>query len=409
MKNPKSEIRNPKLNDMTDKMIKIAGVRFRENWKVYDFDATEVEVGVGDKVIVDSDRGPGFATVVRLKRQEAPSAPATPEPVQEAHGLQFEGEEGDAAPVAGAAQAPKTLRIVLRKAAEDDLVREKKNMAREAEAFKIALDMITERELPMKLIRVEYSFDASRATFFFFSETRVDFRELVKDLAYKLKSRIEMRQIGVRDVARMIGGFGPCGRELCCSAFLKNFEPVSIRMAKKQEMVLNPAKISGVCGRLLCCLSYEYGMYDEIKKDLAGMREASVKEKKDEEERRIADERQEAEERRLAEDKRRQEDRKQQEQRKPRQKEGGQRAGGRPEKKKDRQQEKKAQPRPEPPRDRQQQPRPEKLPPQQQEQTEQTEQTAEGDKSGKRKKRRFWRKKKKGQQQEGTPNPPKAD
>src|SRR5512140_202064 len=100
-------------------------------------------------------------------------------------------------------------------------------------------------------------------------------RELVKELAYKLKSRIEMRQIGVRDVARMIGGFGPCGRELCCSAFLKNFEPVSIRMAKKQDMVLNPAKISGVCGRLLCCLSYEFEMYDANKKDLLGMREAA--------------------------------------------------------------------------------------------------------------------------------------
>ena len=185
----------------------------------------------------------------------------------------------------------------------------------------IAQDMIAERELPMKLIRVEYSFDASRATFFFFSETRIDFRDLVKDLAYKLRSRIEMRQIGVRDVARMIGGFGPCGRELCCSSFLKNFEPVSIRMAKKQDMVLNPAKISGVCGRLLCCLSYEYEMYDEIKKDLAGMREAVVKEKKEVEERRLAEEQKEAEERRLAEEKRRQEDRGQQEQRRDRQKE----------------------------------------------------------------------------------------
>jgi cell fate regulator YaaT (PSP1 superfamily) len=237
---------------MTDKMIKIAGVRFRENWKVYDFDAAEMEISVGDKVIVDSDRGPGLATVVRLKRQEAPPAPAAPEPVQEAHGLQYEGEEAAAAPAAGSAQAPRTLRMILRKATADDLDREKKNMERETEAFKIAQDMITERELPMKLIRVEYSFDASRAPFFFFSETRVDFRELVKDLAYKLRSRIEMRQIGVRDVARMIGGFGPCGRELCCSAFLKNFEPVSIRMAKKQEMVLNPAKISVLPS--LCCL-----------------------------------------------------------------------------------------------------------------------------------------------------------
>ncbi len=203
---------------MTDKMIKIAGVRFRENWKVYDFDATDVEVAIGDRVIVDTERGQGFASVVRVKKlQEPPPLPA-PAPVRMEQGLQVEEEAENGAPKAAGAdkQEPKTLRKVLRKATEEDLLREEKNREREAEAFKTAQDMITERELPMKLIRVEYSFDASRATFFFFSETRIDFRELVKDLAYKLRSRIEMRQIGVRDVARMIGGFGPCGRELCC-------------------------------------------------------------------------------------------------------------------------------------------------------------------------------------------------
>ncbi len=253
------------------------------------------------------------------------------------------------------------LRKILRKATEEDLAREKKNRGREAESFSVAQAMIAERELPMRLIRAEYSFDASRVTFFFFSETRVDFRELVKDLAHKLKSRIEMRQIGVRDVARMIGGFGPCGRELCCSSFLKNFEPVSIRMAKKQEMVLNPSKISGVCGRLLCCLSYEFGMYDENKKDLAAMREVALKDKRAEEELRITEERKEADESRAAEDKRRQEDRKQQDQRRDKQSVGGQKGGGRTEKKKDQQQqEKKAQqPRPEQSRERQQ-PKPEK-------------------------------------------------
>jgi cell fate regulator YaaT (PSP1 superfamily) len=394
---------------MTENMIKIAGVRFRENWKVYDFDATGVELAVGDKVIVDSDRGQGFASVVRLKRQQEQPAPE-PAPVQMEQGLQVEEEtESEGARADAARQAPKTLRKVLRKATEDDLAREAKNLEREAEAFTIAQDMVAERELPMKLIRVEYSFDASRATFFFFSETRVDFRELVKDLAYKLKSRIEMRQIGVRDVARMIGGFGPCGRELCCSAFLKNFEPVSIRMAKKQEMVLNPAKISGVCGRLLCCLSYEYEMYDEIKKDLAGMREAVVKEKKDEEELRITEERRETEERRIAEDKRRQEDRKQQDQRRDRQKEGGQKGGGRPEKRRDQQQERKAQPRAEQPGDRQQQPRAEKVQPQAQEQKAQQPQPQEGEQAGKKnKKRRFWRKKKKGQQGQQGENKPQG-
>jgi cell fate regulator YaaT (PSP1 superfamily) len=310
-------------------------------------------------------------------------------------------------------QAPKGERRILRKATDDDIAREEKNREREAEAFKVAQDMIMERELPMKLIRVEYSFDATRATFFFFSETRIDFRELVKDLAYKLKNRIEMRQIGVRDVARMIGGFGPCGRELCCSSFLKNFEPVSIRMAKKQDMVLNPAKISGVCGRLLCCLSYEYEMYDEIKKDLAGMREAEIQEKRDEEEFRIAEERKEAEERRLAEDKRRQEERRpQQDQRRDRQREGH-KGGGRPETKRDQQQEKKAQPPGGQPRERQQQQKQERQQPTEQkaQQVQQAQQKAQqpqpnGEKSGKKKKRRFWRRKKKGQQGENKPQGP---
>jgi len=413
---------------MTENLITIAGVRFKENWKVYDFDATTVELSVGDRVIIDSERGLGFAQVVRLRRTQTPPPV---EPAEEEIEISLEGVEedlpGTVPTPAEPKQAHRGLRRILRKATEEDIARQEKNQAREAEAFTIAQDMITERELPMKLIRVEYSFDASRSTFFFFSESRVDFRELVKDLAYKLKSRIEMRQIGVRDVARMIGGFGPCGRELCCAAFLKNFEPVSIRMAKKQEMVLNPAKISGVCGRLLCCLSYEYGMYEENKKDLAGMREAANKEKREEEERRITEDRKEAEDRRKEEDKRRQEERKQQDQRRDKQKEGGQK-GGRPEKKKEPQQEKKKQPRPEQQRDRQQPqqrqqeqkpkqeqkqrpPRPEQQPKQDLPQDQavdaaQTPQDAE--KAAKKKRRRFWRKKKKGpggDQQGGGPQP----
>jgi cell fate regulator YaaT (PSP1 superfamily) len=383
-----------------DKMIKIAGVRFQENWKVYDFDAMDLDLVVGDRVIVDSERGLGFAQVVRLKKM---APPATEEAKEQDQELPIEGQNGsvpeEAPPSSTPGQAAKGLRRVVRKATEEDLARQEKNRVRETEAFTIAQDMITERELPMKLIRVEYSFDASRATFFFFSETRVDFRELVKDLAYKLKSRIEMRQIGVRDVARMIGGFGPCGRELCCSAFLKNFEPVSIRMAKKQEMVLNPAKISGVCGRLLCCLSYEYEMYDEIKKDLAGMRDTAIKEKKEEDERRIAEEQREIEERRTAEEKKRQDERRQQqEQRQAKQKEGGQKGAGRPERKKGQQQEKKEQP-----QDRQQ-PKSEKQQPPEQK-TAQPQQ--EGEKAGKKKRRRFWRKKKKGAPQgENKPQGP---
>ena len=386
---------------ITDKIFKIAGVRFRENWKVYDFDATDVDVAVGDNVIVNSERGLGFALVVRIKKSQAAAAE---EPPPEEVEVEVEVEEQGVKEFTDAPspqdQSPKIMRKILRKATEEDILKEEKNKEREAEAFSIAQDIIVERELPMKLIRVEYSFDALRATFFFFSETRIDFRELVKELAYKLKSRIEMRQIGVRDVARMIGGFGPCGRELCCSAFLKNFEPVSIRMAKKQEMVLNPAKISGVCGRLLCCLSYEYEMYDEIKKDVADMRLAAVREKKEDEERRLAQERREAEERRLADEQKRQEERKkQQDQRREKLKEAAQRGGGKPEKRKDMQQEKKALPQSEQPRELQQQ-KPEK-------QLEQkAQQQQEGVKSGKKKKRRFWRKKKKQGQSENKPQGP---
>jgi cell fate regulator YaaT (PSP1 superfamily) len=399
---------------------------------VYDFDTTGIDVAVGDKVIIDSDRGLDVALVVRLRRTQEPPAVEPSPRVELEEELPIAGEEeimqAEAASSPPKVKLSRGLRKVLRKATEDDLAREKKNRSREAEAFGIAQTMIAERELLMKLIRAEYSFDASRVTFFFFSENRVDFRELVKDLAHKLKSRIEMRQIGVRDVARMIGGFGPCGRELCCSAFLKNFEPVSIRMAKKQEMILNPAKISGVCGRLLCCLSYEFGMYDENKKDLAGMREAAATEKRLEEEERITEQRKEADESRAEEEKRRQEDRKQQDQQRDKQLEGGQKRGSRPEKKKEQRQEKKPQqpkpqqpkpqqPRPQQPRPEQPRPelpseprqlKPEEQPLQQQDENVQQPQP-EGAASAKKKRRKFWRKKKKGPQQgENKPQGPES-
>ncbi len=415
--------------ETTEQTITIAGVRFRENWKVYDFDASDISVAIGDRVIVDSDRGLGFASVVRIRRAqprpvtEAPPAapPLKPAEIPDGVEIDIDGEPGASEQAPGEkGKGSKTIRKIVRKATEEDLAREEKNREREAHAFSIAQDMIAERELPMKLIRVEYAFDTSRATFFFFSENRIDFRDLVKDLAFKLKSRIEMRQIGVRDVARMIGGFGPCGRELCCSSFLKNFEPVSIRMAKKQEMVLNPAKISGVCGRLLCCLSYEYEMFEANKKDLADLRQSAMKEKKEEEERRMAVERKEAEEQRQADQRR------QQEQRRDRQREGGQKQGGKQEKKKD-QQEKKPQPAQAAERQRQQQ-RPEKAEkrerperpeksqrPEKQERqqaqlpqpgvqaagAEQQQGQQEGEKAGRKKRRRFWRKKKKSGQGEG--------
>lgn len=410
--------------------MKIAGIRFRDNWKVYDFDATDLVLSVGDSVIVDSDRGLGMATVVRIRKPLEPTVDTFDITGPGSEPASDEGTAPVAAPVAKT-PAPKLLRKLVRKANEDDLSREKKNREREAEAFTMAQDMVAERELPMKLIRVEYSLDATRATFFFFSETRIDFRDLVKDLAYKLRSRIEMRQIGVRDVARLIGGFGPCGRELCCASFLKNFEPVSIRMAKKQEMVLNPAKISGVCGRLLCCLSYEFEMYDENKKDLASMRQAVIQVKRDEEERRITEAREDEERRQAEERKRQDERRKPQEPRreKPREKprdEAAPSGGVKTEKRREPQQDKKQRGRGGKPKDRpqpkpkqegegapqqqqrqQQQQQPPRQQPQSQPQPEQPQeqpnqegqqlqqQGEAGEKSGKKNKRRFWRNRKK--------------
>jgi cell fate regulator YaaT (PSP1 superfamily) len=418
--------------------MKIAGIRFRDNWRVYDFDATDAEVAVGDAVIVDSDRGPGFARVVRLREGDAlPEVLRTPQdkkgqgnvqrpaPKQEEVEEEIEIEVETPASIAAAAAAaaagseaaapaseqerprpPKGHRKVVRRATEEDLRKDEKNREREAEAFRICQDMIAERELAMKLIRAEYSFDASRVTFYFFSENRIDFRELVKDLAHKLHSRIEMRQVGVRDVARMIGGFGPCGRELCCTSHLRSFEPVSIRMAKKQEMVLNPAKISGVCGRLLCCLSYEFEMYDAIKKDIADMKASEMREKQEQQERKLAEERRDAEERKAAEDKRRQEDdkRKQEQKQRDRQRQAEQQQK-KQEKKKEGQQDQKQRP-PQEQRQRQQQqgkqqrrpeqqtaqPRPEQ--PGQAQTGEGQQQAGEKSESRSARKRRFWRKKK---------------
>jgi cell fate regulator YaaT (PSP1 superfamily) len=430
--------------------MKIAGVRFRDNWRVYDFDASDIEISVGDDVIVESDRGLGFARVVRLREGEAlPSVPQQPQEQKGREPVRKEPEPTDeeieidvetpgdraaaaAAAAAGAAPAeiteepaqerspdrprpPKGHRKVVRRATPEDRDRSDKNRGREADAMRACQEMIAERELPMKLIRAEYSFDASRVTFYFFSENRVDFRELVKDLAHSLRSRIEMRQVGVRDVARMIGGFGPCGRELCCTSFLRSFEPVSIRMAKKQEMVLNPAKISGICGRLLCCLSYEFKMYDEIKKDLFQMKEAVVREKREAEERKIAEERREAEERKAAEEQRRQEDeqRRQEQKQRDRQRQQEQRARKEEKKKEGPQDQKQRPPQEQRQRDKQQPKQQPKQPQQQQQKRpdqqaspegQQPQQQGEKGEGRNKRKRRFWRKKKKGGGgQEGGP------
>jgi cell fate regulator YaaT (PSP1 superfamily) len=183
----------------------------------------------GDAVIVQTDGGPAFGTTVR-------TIPAT------------------ASRRAVPADTPRT---VVRRASRDDIVTRFKQQHREQEAFRVGLLKIRERGLPMKLTKVEQQFDGSRLVFYFTAEGRVDFRELVRELAGEFRARIEMRQIGVRDEARMLGGYGSCGRPLCCTTWLQTFEPISIKMAKQQDLSLNPSKLSGLCGRLKCCLRYE--------------------------------------------------------------------------------------------------------------------------------------------------------
>lgn len=215
-------------------MAVVVGVRFKKAGKIYYFDPEDIEIQRDDAVIVETARGIEFGVVV-----------VGPRPMD---------EEDLNAP----------LKNVIRKADSEDLEKQEQNKLKEIETFNICLEKIEKHKLEMKLIEVEYTFDNNKVIFYFTSEGRVDFRELVKDLASIFKTRIELRQIGVRDEAKMIGGLGPCGRTLCCSTFLGEFDPVSIKMAKEQDLSLNPTKISGICGRLMCCLKYEYETYEEI-------------------------------------------------------------------------------------------------------------------------------------------------
>ncbi len=219
-------------------MPNIVKIQFNTAGKLYDFNVGNLELHPGDKVIVETERGKSVATVVVGPRNYSE------------------------------ADLPEGLKTVLRKAYPDDLEASRRNAAREKEAFDFCLARIKERGMEMKLIRAEYLFDGSKAIFYFTADGRVDFRELVKDLAHAFHTRIEMRQIGVRDEAKMVGGIGICGRELCCSSFLRDFDPVSVKMAKEQNLALNPTKISGQCGRLLCCLGYEFETYCTLKRCL---------------------------------------------------------------------------------------------------------------------------------------------
>lgn len=214
-------------------MRNIVGVRFKKPGKIYFFDPGKLEIQMQDQVVVETAMGQEIGEVVVSKR-EVPEQSLT---------------------------AP--LKRVIRVATQNDLKHDKENREKEKEAFKICEEKIKKYKLDMNLTEVEYKFDNSKILFYFTAEGRIDFRELVKDLAAVFKTRIELRQIGVRDEVKRIGGNGVCGRELCCCSFLGNFETVSIKMAKEQNMSLNPSKISGNCGRLMCCLKYEQEVYED--------------------------------------------------------------------------------------------------------------------------------------------------
>lgn len=219
-------------------MIKVIGVRFRTAGKIYFFAPGELDVKLGDNVIVETARGVEFGRVV-----------SGPKEVPEEDVVQ-------------------PLKSVIRIANEQDVKTQEENKGKEKEAFQICLEKIKKHGLEMKLIDAEYTFDNNKVLFYFTADGRIDFRELVKDLAAVFRTRIELRQIGVRDETKIRGGIGICGRPLCCSTYLSEFAAVSIKMAKEQNLSLNPTKISGVCGRLMCCLTNEEEIYEELNSQL---------------------------------------------------------------------------------------------------------------------------------------------
>ncbi|MEK3973184.1 MULTISPECIES: PSP1 domain-containing protein [unclassified Psychrobacillus] len=219
-------------------MYKVVGVRFKKAGKIYYFDPVDYDLEKDDYVIVETARGVEYGKVVVPIKQV--------------------GENDVVLP----------LKQVVRPSTEKDRIQVEENRLESAQALALGTEKILQRELEMKLVDVEYTFDRNKIIFYFTAEGRVDFRDLVKDLASVFRTRIELRQIGVRDEAKMLGGIGPCGRMLCCSTFLGDFEPVSIKMAKDQNLSLNPSKISGLCGRLMCCLKYENDEYETAREQM---------------------------------------------------------------------------------------------------------------------------------------------
>lgn len=218
-------------------MQKVVGIRFKPSGKIYDFSCGPFVLDVGDKVIVTTEQGLGYGVVA-----------TTPVPLSER-----------------TSKSP--LKKVFRLATDADAEQREKNIQLENEAAEFCQKQVAELKLDMNLFSVESTFDTSKLTFFFTAEGRVDFRQLVKNLVKQFRVRIEMRQVGIRNQAKMCGGLGRCGREICCSSYIEKFDPVSIRMAKEQGLSLNPTKISGLCGRLMCCLTFENETYKSLKKD----------------------------------------------------------------------------------------------------------------------------------------------
>lgn len=219
-------------------MIEVIGVRFKKTGKIYYFDPESEAISLDSYVIVETVRGVEFGKVVIASKDV--------------------DEEDVVLP----------LKKVIRVATDDDKLTVVENQKQAKQAIGVCTKKIVEHKLDMNLVDVEYTFDRNKIIFYFTADGRIDFRNLVKDLASMFKTRIELRQIGVRDEAKMLGGVGPCGRMLCCSTFLADFEPVSIKMAKDQNLSLNPAKISGLCGRLMCCLKYENDNYESAKREM---------------------------------------------------------------------------------------------------------------------------------------------
>jgi len=222
-------------------MLPVIGVNFRPAGKVYYFDPADLPLKQGDTVIAETQRGVDLGKV-KTPVREVPEEQVTP-----------------------------PLRRVVRVATAADLARRDANKERAESALQLCRKRVESRQLPMKLLAGEYAFDGSQVLFYFAAEGRVDFRELVKDLAAVLRTRIQLHQVGARDAAKLMGGIGPCGRGLCCATWLTTFEPISMRMAKEQSLFLNPTKFSGACGKLMCCLRYEYDHYRETKAKLPGI------------------------------------------------------------------------------------------------------------------------------------------